>query len=216
MKTLSNRISICLRKKFSNNNTINANQILDESYLNSLIQHDDGYRILEKLPTSPAYWQKEGQKLRAMIRQIGIPNFFITLSSAETKWIELLKILKKTSSGIDMSDDEVLNLSFSEKSKLIRNDPVTCARYFDHRIKAVMKVIKNKNGIFGEHFCKDYYWRIEVQNRGSLHLHGLFWLNNFPIFDPKNTINLHKIIELIDMYSTTDVDLIDNEDFIQL
>lgn len=81
-----------------------------------------------------------------MIRQLGLPNFFITLSSAETIWINLIKILKKNASGINISDDEAIAMSSSEKTELIKNDPVTCARYFDHKIRALMKLFKHKMG----------------------------------------------------------------------
>lgn len=120
------------KKKKSDLSNINAGNLTDESFMNNLFQHDDGYKILEKLPTSPAYWFKEGKKIKSMISQLGLPNFFITLSSAETKWINLIKSLKIVSNGVNISDDEAIAMSFSEKSELIKNDPVTCARYFDH------------------------------------------------------------------------------------
>lgn len=77
-----------------------------------------------------------------------------------------------------------------------------------------MKLFKHKNGIFGKHFVKDFYWRIEVQQRGSLHLHGLFWLTDFPIFDSNNLDNQDEIIKLVDLYSTTNIDLINDEELI--
>lgn len=112
--------------------------------MNSLIQHDEGYKMLENLSSSPSYWKKEVQENRAMIRQLGIPNFFITLSSAETQWNELLKILMKVAKNIDISKENAENLSFEAKAKLIRNDPVTCTRYFDHRIRHFLNLIKSK------------------------------------------------------------------------
>lgn len=178
---LSSHISICLRKKYLQNNILTVHEILNEKFLDKLIQHDDGYKLLESFPSAPAYWQKEGKELRAMIRQLGIPTFFITLSSAETKWIQLLIILEKITNNRDLTFEEAEQLTFTQRSKLIRNDPVTCARYFDHRIREIMKIIKNKNGIFKNNPCLNFYWRIEVQQRGSLHIHGLFWLQNVPV-----------------------------------
>lgn len=59
------------------------------------------------------------------------------MSVAETRWPELLKILKFTVDGEANAD--VSNLKFPEKARLIQKDPVTCARYFQHRMKSVMK-----------------------------------------------------------------------------
>lgn len=105
---LSSRISICLRKKFLKNNILTAGQVVDEEYVDNLIQHDDGYKVLESFPTSPSYWKREGTEIRAMIRQLGLPTFFITLSSAETMWGELLKILKKVNDNVDISFEEAI------------------------------------------------------------------------------------------------------------
>lgn len=178
---LSSCVSICLRKKYLKNNNLTAEQMLNQDFVNNLIQHDDGYKLLQEFPSAPAYWLRKGKEIRAMIRQLGLPTFFITLSSAETKWGELLRILHKVNNNIDISIEEAKNLSFVEKAKLIREDPVTCSRYFDHRIRELLKLIKSKTGIFKDHPCTNYYWRIEVQQRGSLHLHGLFWLHKSPV-----------------------------------
>lgn len=99
---ISQRISICLRKKCTKNTAFTASQMLDDSFVDNLIQHDDGFKLLETLPSSPAYWQKEGKEIRAMIRQLGLPTFFITFSAAETKWGELLRILKKIADNEDI------------------------------------------------------------------------------------------------------------------
>lgn len=141
-----------------------------------------------------------------MIRQLGLPTFFITLSAAETRWGELLKSLKKIADNIDISIEEAENLPFIEKAKLIRNDPVTCARYFDHIIRLMLNLIKNKNGIFPGNHCIDYYFKIEVQQRGSLHLHGLFWLEKAPVFNERDPKSILAVIEFIDKYCSTDSD----------
>lgn len=38
---------------------------------------------------------KKGGHIMAMVRQLGIPTLFVTLSAAEARWPELLVILKK-------------------------------------------------------------------------------------------------------------------------
>lgn len=85
-----------------------------------------------------------------MVRQFGIFTFFITLTAAETHWQELLRILKKTVDGED--DADVSELEWIEKSRLIQSDPSTCALYFNHRVREIMKTWKNcTDGPFGEY-----------------------------------------------------------------
>lgn len=115
---LSQRISVCLRKKCLKNNDLRAIQMLDENFIDRMIQHDDGFKLLETFPSSPAYWQKDGKEIRAMIRQLGLPTFFVTLSAAETRWGELLKSSKKIASNIDITIEGEENLRFIEKVKI--------------------------------------------------------------------------------------------------
>jgi len=131
---VKNGISICLRK-CAGTRRITAQKALDDNQLNDLIKVDDGFRCLSNVRSSPAHWEKEKKKVLSMIRQFGLPTFFMTFSAAETKWPELLVILSKTVDGIDITEDEASAISFSEKARLIRTDAITCARYFDFRFR---------------------------------------------------------------------------------
>jgi len=84
-----------------------------------------------------------------MIRQFGLPTFFITLSVAESKWNELLVILSLLLDSRDITEEEAAALSSAEKATLIRSDPVTFSRYFDCRFRQLMKLFKSSE-IFGE------------------------------------------------------------------
>ncbi len=70
---------------------------------------------------------------------MGTTSLFCSFSSAETKWIHLLKILGKLIDHKDYSDEELDNLTWEEKCRLIQSDPVTCARHFDHQFNTFLK-----------------------------------------------------------------------------
>jgi hypothetical protein len=144
--------------------------------------------------------------LMAMIRQIGVPTFFLTLSAAETKWPELLKILYRILKNEELSDEMLDSLNWEQRCELIRQDPVTCSRYFDHRIRQLFKLLKSKAGPFDlEHEIIDTYLRVEFQSRGSPHVHCLLWLKDAPIFDPKNADSFKICEQFIDKYITFNV-----------
>ena len=87
-------IQICLRKKKRRDGRpITAGQLLSKEFIENLIQHDDGFRMLKGIRSSPAFWEAQKKKALGMIRQLGKPTLFITLSAAETKWPELLSSL---------------------------------------------------------------------------------------------------------------------------
>lgn len=124
-------------------------------------------------------------------------TLFITMSAAETRWPELLKILKYTVDG--EQDADVSNMQFREKARLIQKDPVTCARYFQHRLNCVMKTwSKTKEGPFQNYIMVDYFYRIEFQHRGSPHVHMLVWLGNAPKFDSENVDSYDDVTRFID------------------
>lgn len=70
-----------------------------------------------------------------MIRQLGLPTWFGSLSSADTKWNDLLRVLARLNDGTEKSDEELEKMNWNEKTKLVQKDPVTCSRFFDHRVQ---------------------------------------------------------------------------------
>lgn len=206
-----------MRQKQSSSMPIpKAGDFLNEEFLDNLIQHNHGYRFLKTFPSSPSYWEKEQVRMLASIRQLGMPTFFITLSAAETRWPELLKNLAKNVDDKEISLEEADKLSFDEKARLIQLDPVTCARYFEHRMRTLLKLFKSRKGIFGENHMVDYHYRIEFQQRGSPHLHGLFWLKNAPQYDAEEPNCEQDVCNFIDSFISTNSKFKDCEPFIQL
>jgi hypothetical protein len=94
---------------------------------------------------------------------------------------ELLVILKKVVDNQDITLDEANQMNYGEKARLIQNDPVTCARYFDNRFKELKKTWKSADGPFPGKILH-YYHRIEFQQRGSPHVHMLVWIKDAPVF----------------------------------
>ena len=120
---------------------------------------------------------------------MGCPTFFLTLSAAETKWLELLRILKQILDDVKLSVKEVLEFQWSEGADLIRRDPVTCDRYFDHRSKELFKVLRSEVSPLGK--LTDYYLKIEFKQRGSPHVHSLLWVQDAPKYGHNP---LHEVI----------------------
>ncbi len=86
---------IALRKCKLGNRTLTAGDLKTPEGLGGLTCHDEGYKFLRALRGSPPYFEKAKKDLFAMIRQLGPTSLFCSFSSAETKWIHLLRILGK-------------------------------------------------------------------------------------------------------------------------
>jgi len=98
---------------------------------------------------------------------------------------------------------EASNLSYTEKADLIRKDPVTCMRHFDHRFKKNFKtILESEKGIFSKNKISDYFTPLEFQARGSPQSHGLYWLENSPEYIPGDDESIQKCCQFIDEYIT--------------
>jgi hypothetical protein len=134
----------------------------------------------------------------AMLRQLGCATIFLTLSAAETKWSELIVILTQVLENKVIKLEEAENMSYEKKCDLIRQDPVTCVRYFEHRIKCLWEILSAPCGPFQGYELEDKYVRIEFQARGSPHIHALLWLKNAPKYDKEKPESIERCTEFID------------------
>lgn len=71
--------------------------------------------------------------LFAMLRSLGLPTWFVTLSSAElSRWTcQIGAILKQQG---DYRSDEISSMECREKCKVLKSNPVTAVRMFYHRV----------------------------------------------------------------------------------
>ena len=134
MKILLGKSQIALRKNKRTNIGLTAGQLKQDGSLERIVHLDEGFKYLKALRGSPPYFEKAKKDLFAMIRQLG-PSF----SSAETKCLHLLKIIGQLVDHKDYTDDELEELSWQEKYRLIQSDPVTCARHFDFQFNKLLK-----------------------------------------------------------------------------
>ncbi|XP_033746958.1 uncharacterized protein LOC117332184 [Pecten maximus] len=132
-----------------------------------------------------------------MIRQLGLPTWFMSLSSADTRWPDLLRTLAQLDGKL-CSDDDLDNMDWSTKAKLVQKDPVTCSRYFDNRVQLFINtVLKSEHNPVG--CVSDVFRRVEFQNRGSPHIHMLLWTSGAPKFEESSN---QDIIDYVDEHVT--------------
>ncbi|XP_071576363.1 uncharacterized protein [Temnothorax nylanderi] len=187
---------------------ITRRMIEDKTFIDECVEKNLAF--LKSIPNSMQYWNTRKKDLFAMIRQIGKPTMFLTISANEIRWPHLLKILYKLSregNGVELNDP-MNELRALQRASLVNEDPVTCCIYFNKIVNVIMRIISSQKlyNPFGKYRVVDYFKRIEFQNRGSPHAHILVWLDN----DPKEVLteNMPKTIELItDLCSVSATDL---------
>ena len=89
---LNSEINIALRKVF--NGTVTAGMLSQSvvETVQSFVGKDKAYRFINTIKGTPAYWKKFLYEVLAMVKQLGLPIVFITLSCADLQWNELLLI----------------------------------------------------------------------------------------------------------------------------
>ena len=176
-KKVSDNINIALKKVHGQN--VTASQVrTNTQILQNLISQDQAYLFLRQIPGSPPYWQKFMYEVVAMVKQLGIPTWFMTLSCADLRWPELFQIIARTN-GKNITTEEVEALSYDEKCRLLNLNPVIVAKHFQYRVETFFTeiLLTNANPI-GKIIY--YALRIEFQMRGSPHLHALIWTSDCP------------------------------------
>ncbi|OCT76291.1 hypothetical protein XELAEV_18031490mg [Xenopus laevis] len=180
-------MSIQLRKSKSitrDGRRINSSLLQERSELDKLVQNNEVTRFMQPLRGTPAYWEKTLRDLFAMLRQLGTPTFFCTFSAAEMRWPEVITAIKaQQGESIDFS-----TIDWQEKCDILRSNPATAMRMFEKRVEALISLILSPAQPIGE--VIDWFYRVEFQQRGSPHIHALFWVKDSPVFedDPDQAI----------------------------
>merc|ERR1712112_533641 len=124
---------------------------------------DLGFKAFKNVRGTTPYFEAKKKDLFAMIRQIGPPNIFFTKSVQE-----------KDSNKI-ISNEEVNSMTKQQKKKLIQKYPIDVVNFLDALFRHHINSMKKSNS-FGKFHIEDYFYRVEFQQRGSAHIHCVFWL----------------------------------------
>ena len=179
---LNSRINIAMQKIKADGLT--AGMLLSgfKERVQSLIAHDDAFTFMNTLKGTPAYWKRFLFEVLAMVKQLGLPTFFMTLSCADLRWNELVEIIAKLNRS-NITEEEIKNLNYFERTKILNSNPVLLARHFQYRVETFFKNIII-TGSFGK--VTYYAIRVEFQVRGSPHIHSLLWVRDDPILNSQN------------------------------
>ena len=124
---LQSQIGIAMRKvnsgMGSNQSTAGMFSSNFKDTVNSYIAKEDGYLFMNTIKGTPSYWKRFLFEVLAMVKQLGLPTFFLTLSCADLRWNELVKIIAKLN-RMDLSEEHIENLSYHERCELLNSNPV--------------------------------------------------------------------------------------------
>ena len=161
-----------MQKIKSNNLTAG---IFSQNYtetIKSLIANDEAFIFMNTLKGTPAYWKRFQLEVLAMIKQLGLPTYFIPLSCADLRWHELIEIIYMLNEGDILTDEDIHCMNYFDKAKIPNSNLVFLARHFKYRVEVFFKEIVS-DGPLGK---IKYAIRVNFQVRGSPHIHSLVWV----------------------------------------
>ena len=130
-----------------------------------------------------------------MVRQLGPFTFFVTFSSADLRWAEVIQAVARQY-GVHLTEDDVNTMSWEDRCSWIRRNPVIVAREFDFRWKWLFeKLLKLPASTLGR--LKDFIIKTEFQQRGSPHIHCLLWIEDAPRLE---THSVETVTQFVDKY----------------
>ena len=168
--------------------------------VSEIVKFDEEFRVLKSVRGSPAYWQTMQFDMLAKIKQLGPFTWFVTLSVADMKWTELIRVVCDFY-GETKSDEEIANMSWSDRCHYIKRNPVLVARHVDYMFHKLFRTVM----LSSPHPVSkilDYEVKKEFQARGAVHFHMAIWVEDSPKLDEDDDA---KVIDFIDKHVSCSV-----------
>ncbi|XP_052809481.1 uncharacterized protein LOC128237946 [Mya arenaria] len=194
---IQDSMSVALRKTYTadENEQLTASIVRDTSLVKKYLLKDQAYRYLQPVRGSPPYWQKVQLKLLSAIKQFGIFTWFFTLSAADLRWYDTIQEIL-SQKGIEKTEAAIDAMTWEQKCDILRSNPVSAARHFQFRLDLFMKdMILSDSQPLGH--VRHFFYRIEFQQRGSPHAHGVLWIDDAPDVEHSKP---EDVSEFIDKY----------------
>ena len=137
---LQSQINVTVRKVTSA--SLNAGVINKDfkQFVQQSVASDQAYTFMSSIKGTPAYWKKFISECLAMVRQLGVSSFFLTLSCVDLRWDELVSIISKLNFS-DLNPADVSNLSYYNRCDILNSNPVLVARHFQYRVEHFLKLL---------------------------------------------------------------------------
>ena len=113
---LQSQINVAIKKVCSGNLTAGVLSQNFSERAESLIVKDEAYHMMSTIKGTPAYWKDFLYEVLAMVKQLGLPTFFMTLIFADLHWHELISIIATLNKEI-IKEDDINNMDFFEHCK---------------------------------------------------------------------------------------------------
>ena len=93
--------------------------------LKKLLSNENTFHFMSSVKGTPAYWKQFLHEVLAMVKQLGIATYFLILSCTDLRNCLINKL-----SNLNLTDEEIWNLTYQQQTRLLDDIPVLVARHF--------------------------------------------------------------------------------------
>ena len=161
------------------------------------------WAFMKNIRGTASYWNAAKSDLFAMIRSCGPSAWFLTLSADDVVWDDLaIAVSKCDFRSLDEQRESLASLNQTQRREMMLADQVNTVRHFSNWLKHFWHwLTKSDDRPLGH--VEDWFWRIEFQNRGSLHVHSVLWCSDAP--DLRREEGLREVPKYVDRFVSTKV-----------
>ena len=146
-------------------------KVLKEITPEFMVRYNTAFATFKSLRGTSMYFQAIKKNLMAFIRQKGPPTLFVTLSSAEFQWDELIHRIYETTTKTKVSLDFIKAQDQGWKTKFVSNNVVASTMHFSKRIEKLISLLTKDSPFCHDglmYLVTDFFYRIEFQVRNPI------------------------------------------------
>ena len=95
---------------------------------------------MNPIKVTPAYSKKILHEVFPMLKQLGIPLFFMTLPCTDLRWKELIMIISKLN-YLHILIKDIEKMSYQKRCEVLKKNVVLAARHFQYRVEGFSIII---------------------------------------------------------------------------
>ena len=114
------QINIAMRKVTVVLNADSFKSVKFRETVKSVVASDHAFSFMNTIKGTQVYWKRFKSEVLAMVKQLGIPTFILTLSCAGLRWNEILTIIRK----LNEADFDISSLSHHDRCKILNENPL--------------------------------------------------------------------------------------------
>jgi hypothetical protein len=98
------KTQISIRKSLSKadgGKSVTTEMLQNPALLSKLLKNNKALRFMQPTRGTPAYWSDTQKDLFAMLRQLGMPTWFCSFSSAEYRWNDIVVTTGSNADALD-------------------------------------------------------------------------------------------------------------------